>query len=198
MADNAEKRSGLAEAAVAKTTKTADKKIEDDVVRGSKIAKDIHRELEIARVDTIVFMAAYLRNQYPAVEHKKPAAELLNNLVIGFGALSAADKATIRTATVEAQTRRNNTAVIAAEICDATWAGTTQQKDFYKTLATSLKDARLGENNEKDKKNDAVPVRYTKAAGRALVANMAVGMSVSKKKIAKASNAEAVKNTAVK
>ena len=50
---------------------------------------------EISRADAIVFMAAYLQNRCIAVEHEKSAAELLRNLVVGFRALSAADKNTI-------------------------------------------------------------------------------------------------------
>ena len=50
---------------------------------------------EISRADIIVFMAAYLRNRCPAIEHDKSAAELLKDLVVGFRALSAADKTTI-------------------------------------------------------------------------------------------------------
>ena len=39
-------------------------------------------------------------------------------------------------------------AVLAGAICDAAWAGTTQEKVFYKTLTTSLKDTRPGEDRE--------------------------------------------------
>ena len=49
---------------------------------------------------------------------------------------------------VEAQTTSNNATVLASAICDAAWAGTTQEKGFYKTLATSLNDARPGEDRE--------------------------------------------------
>ena len=53
---------------------------------------------EVFRADAIVFTATYRQSRCQAVESEKPAAELMRDFVVGFSALSTADRSTIRAA----------------------------------------------------------------------------------------------------
>jgi len=93
---------------------------------------------------------AYLANTSWAVYQEMPAAEVVRDFTIGLATLHATDKNAICGFVIESQASKNRKTAIESTISDAANAGTTKEKTFYKTLATSLQNTRPGEDNKKD------------------------------------------------
>ena len=158
------------------------KKTNPDIVNESKSSADSALTLAIGCA------AAYLATPCWAIDRNMPAAEIVRDFTIGLATLRATDKATIRRSMIENQTCKNRKRAIVDAVREAANKGTTKEKRFYKTLATSLKDTRPGEDRENERMASTADAD---AKTKNAEANTAEDTSVSEKKAAEARKAKA-------
>ena len=115
-------------------------------------------------------------------------AEIVRDFTIGLATLRETDKASIRRSMIENQTSENRKRAIVDAMRKAANKGTTKDKRFYKTLATSLKDTRPGEDREIERMASTADAD---AKTKNAEANTAEDTSVSEKKAAEAREAKA-------
>ena len=127
------------------------KKTDPDIVDESKSSADSALALAIGCA------AAYLATPCWTIDRDMPAAEIVRDFTIGLATLRETDKASICRSMIENQTNENRKRAIVGAMREAANKGTTKEKRFYKTLATSLKGTRPGEDRENERMGSIAP-----------------------------------------